>query len=214
MLNTKLILIEGLPGAGKSTSTVHIGKILQQHNVDCRFFREADNPHPIDCVDFEIKGLAERMVPLWAKFVNDAIQGSTVTIIESRLWQNTALFMYMSEVDVEEILNFHQRVWKVLAPLSPALLYLDQDNTDIALRRMRATRGEKYMEDTLRATLPYQWFKSRGITDFAGWVQFFEEWHTVAEGLYVDWPYDKETIMNPHDDWAKAYQQMHAFLQI
>jgi hypothetical protein len=122
--------------------------------------------------------------------------------------------MYMGGIDVKEILNFHQQVWRVLAPLSPALIYFDQDNTDSALRRMYATRGEKFMEETLTATLPYQWFKSHGITDFAGWVQFFEEWHAVAEGLYNDWPYEKKKIMNPHDDWAKAYDQMYAFLQI
>ena len=214
MLNTKLILIEGLPGAGKSTSTIHLGMVLQQHDIACHCFKEEDDPHPIPCLDFEIKGLPGKMVPLWTNFVQHAVREQIVTIIESRLWHNTALFMYMSEVDVEDILKFHQQVWRVLTPLSPILLYIDQDNIDMALHRMYATRGEKWMEDTLKETTQYKWFKSRGITSFSGWVQFFEEWHYVAERLYNDWPHDKKKITNPHENWKKAYEQMYAFMQI
>ena len=214
MLNTKLVLIEGLPGSGKSSSTLHLGKILQQQGIHCRYFREGDHPHPIDCLDFEIKGLTSRMVPLWATFVNEAAQEGSVTVIESRLWQNTALFMYMSEAAVTEILNFHQQIWRVLTPLSPILIYLDQENTDTALRTMFAVRGESFMEETLKATLSYPWFKSRSITDLAGWIRFFEEWHGVAEKLYDDWPHAKIRIMNPHENWAKAYEQIYGFMQI
>jgi len=70
------------------------------------------------------------------------------------------------------------------------------------------------MEETLRETIQYQWFKSRGITDFAGWLQFFKEWHHIAEILYKDWPYKKKKILNPHENWARAYEQMQAFMQI
>lgn len=214
MLNTKLILIEGLPGAGKSTSTYHLGSVLQQHAIACRSFQEDDDPHPIPCLDFEIKGLTQRMIPLWMNFAKYAMREPIVTIIESRLWQNTALFMYMNENDVEEIIRLNQQVWQVLTPLSPILFYLYQDNPEIALRRMYTTRGEKWMEWALGFTTQYPWFTSRGLKDFAGWVQFFKEWQHVAERLYSDWPYHKIKILNPHEDWARAYDQMVAFLQV
>jgi hypothetical protein len=214
MLNTKLILIEGLPGAGKSTSTVHLGTVLQQHGIACRFYQEEDDPHPIPCLDFEIKALPQSTVPLWRNFVNQAVPESIITIIESRLWQNTALFMYMSEIEVEDILKFQQQVCQVLTPLSPVLLYLEQENTDNALRQMVTARGNQWMEDTLSETIQYPWFKSRGFTNFTGWVQFFEEWHYIAERLYNDWPSNKKKIVNPHENWVEAYEQMYTFLQI
>jgi len=70
------------------------------------------------------------------------------------------------------------------------------------------------MKSVLRETTQYQWFKSRGLTDFAGWVQFFQEWHSVAERLYDGWQHHKIIIQNPHDNWSKAYEEMVAFLQI
>jgi hypothetical protein len=213
MLTTKLILVEGFPGAGKSTTTKHISTALQQQGVACRWFLEEDDPHPIACLDFEIKGLTEKMIPLWSSFVDHAIQESIVTIIESRLWQNTAFFMFMSNWEAEDILQFSQQIGQVLAPLSPLLVYLDQEDTEAALRRLYTLRGEKWMQEALEMTTAYPWFQSRGLKNFAGWVQFFEEWQRVVERLYQDWPHRKIKIPDPHADWERAYQQIDAFLQ-
>jgi hypothetical protein len=214
MLNTKLILIEGLPGAGKSTTTQRIGITLEADGFACHWFREADEPHPIPCLDFAIKGLPLKMMPLWTNFVNRAIQESKITILESRLWQNTALFMYMSECSVEEIIKYLREVSSMLKPLSPVLIYLDQDDTEAALARLYTIRGDKWMAETLEETTQYGWFRSRDIKDFAGWVRFFEEWTSVAQRLYNDWHYQKIRIRNSHDNWIKAYAQMDLFLGI
>jgi len=45
-------------------------------------------------------------------------------------------------------------------------------------------------------------------------VKFFQEWQLVAEKLFGDWPYQKAKIINPHDDWATAYQKIHQFLRV
>ncbi len=80
MPDTRLILIEGFPGAGKSTTTQHIGKMLQQRGTACRWYLEEDESNPIACLDFEIKGLPEKMIPLWTSFVEGALPESTGTL--------------------------------------------------------------------------------------------------------------------------------------
>jgi tRNA uridine 5-carbamoylmethylation protein Kti12 len=214
MLKTKLILIEGLPGSGKTTTTVYLGQLLQGRGIACRWHLEEDQTHPIPCDDVQIKHLTEKMVPRWQAFVEAAVRDPAVSIIESRLWQNTALFMYMSTYPAEDVVRYHQHVWQVLEPLAPVLLYLYQDNTDAALRRNYALRGEQWVEEMLQSTSTYAWFQSRGRADFDDWVRFFVEWGQVAECLYADWPYRKTRMLNPHDDWPAAYQQMAAFLQL
>ena len=213
MISTNLILVEGFPGSGKSTTTQHIGAFLQQQGVACRWFLEEDNPHPIACLDFTIKGLPEKMIPLWAGFAEQAKLDQSVTIIESRLWQNTALFMYMSNWTPGDIRCFGLGVAQALACLTPVLVYLDQEDTEAALRRLYTLRGEKWMEDALTMTTAYPWFQSHGLKDFAGWVQFFTEWQTVVGYLYDDWPHRKLKIQNPHDDWDKAIQTIDSCLE-
>ena len=214
MLDTKLILIEGLPGAGKTTTSIHLGKNLQEAGIPCNWYLEEDVGHPIDCVDFKIKDLQEKLPLLWEAFVERARQNQTVTVIESRLWQNTALFMLMAEYPVEEIMRLHQQVWQVLAPLSPVLLYLYEGDVEGALRRTYKSRGEARMATEFENTNRYPWFQSRGLYDHAGWVQFFQEWLLVAEELFEDWPYHKTKIENPHEDWGRTYQKLQRFLEV
>lgn len=48
MINTKLILIEGLPGSGKSTTAQITNDILKESNIDTSLFLEGNAEHPAD----------------------------------------------------------------------------------------------------------------------------------------------------------------------
>ncbi|MEC1524290.1 hypothetical protein P9D43_20010 [Neobacillus niacini] len=48
MVNTKLILVEGLPGSGKSTTADMTNDILKEWNVDTKLFLEGNVEHPAD----------------------------------------------------------------------------------------------------------------------------------------------------------------------
>ena len=159
-----------------------------------------------------LKDLVFKLPPLWLSFVEQTLQKNSVTIIESRLWQNTLLFMFMSEYSIDEIDEVHQLVWKELTPLSPTLIYLHQNDIEIATNRLYTLRSKNLIDKDLQTTRQYKWFQSRGLIDFDAWVQFFKEWQIVAEHLYSDWPFRKTKIKNPHDDWEQAYQQMYRFL--
>jgi len=214
MIDTKLILIEGLPGSGKTTSAVQLGTTLQRHGVSCRWYLEEDDPHPIDCLNIKLKDLAQQLPPLWASFAEQTLQENVVSIVESRLWQNTLLFMFMSEYPIDEIVHVHQLVWRSLAPLSPTLIYHVQDNIELALNRLYELRSEDMIEEDIRATSQYPWLRSRHLNDMSGWVQFFEAWQPVADQLYGDWSFGKTRSRNAHDDWEQAYRQMYHFLQV
>jgi thymidylate kinase len=42
------ILIEGLPGAGKSSTAEHIGDNYLRQGISCEWFLEEDEEHPLD----------------------------------------------------------------------------------------------------------------------------------------------------------------------
>ncbi|WP_419887470.1 hypothetical protein ACN6MT_18680 [Neobacillus niacini] len=48
MVNTKLILVEGLPGSGKSTTAAMTNDILKEWNIDTKLFLEGNVEHPAD----------------------------------------------------------------------------------------------------------------------------------------------------------------------
>ena len=214
MLDTKLILIEGLPGAGKTSTTTYLGKLLSDRGQACCWYLEEDKHNPIACLDFELKDLCQKMPPLWQALTDQILRDPAITLLESRLWQNTALFMWMSEYSTVDILHYHRLVWQVLSPLSPCLLLLDEENVAEAIRRICAVRGAEWTNQVIHMTSTYPWFQSRGLHDIEGWIWFFEEWQAVAGLLFQDWPFHKIRIANPHENWNRAYQQIHEFLQV
>lgn len=212
-MRSKLILIEGLPGSGKSSTTAFLGESLLRNGITCSWFLENDENHPIALLDFALKDLSSKLLPLWEAFVRDTRQNQSITIIESRLWQNTSLFMYMAEYPIEEIVELQERVNEVLAPLSPILIYLYQPDVNEGLRHLRELRDESSLMRDLEMTSQYSWFQSRGKSGFTGWLEFFSEWIEVAEVLYNQWPHNKCRIENPHDNWELAFSRINKYLR-
>ena len=173
MIDTKLILIEGLPGAGKTISSEHLGTYLRQQGMACRWYLEEDDSHPIACRKLKLKTLVEKLPSIWAAFAEQASQEKIVTIIESRLWQNTVLFMFMDEYPVDEIVEVHQSVWKELNSLTPTLIYLYQDDIKKAMNQLYTLRSKNMIEKDLETTSQYKWFQTRRLKGIDGWVQFF-----------------------------------------
>ncbi len=109
MLDTKLVFVEGLPGAGKSTTAEYLAMYLQQHGIPCRWFHELDETNPIPDLDVGIDQYPQKMVAAWRNFAKQAVDDGAVTIIESRLWQNSAMFMYMSTFSEQDVHQFNQQ---------------------------------------------------------------------------------------------------------
>lgn len=212
-MSSRLILIEGLPGAGKSSTAEYIGKYYLRQGISCAWFLEEDEEHPLDFKGLALKDLSKKLIPLWGPVLQNVVNNHTVTIIESRLWQNTSLFMYMAEYPVGEIIALQDSVNHALGPASPILIYLYQADVEEALGRLYELRDDRWMSQELKMTSTYPWFQSRGKDDFSGWLEFFGEWLDVAEELYRRWPYQKLKVENPHDDWGLAYSIIEAYLR-
>ncbi len=208
MGETKLILIEGMPGSGKTTTCQNIGKYFQGEGLACKWYPETDKNHPIDCRHIKLKNLSRELPPLWRSFAEQILSQDFSAVVESRLWQNTALFMFMSEYPLTEIVEFHQLVCRELADLAPILIHLNQTDVGDAMKRLDQERDREILEKDIQFTSEYPWFQKRVLSNLAGWIEFFAEWQAVAEILFADFPYQKLSILNPHEDWAKANQQM------
>jgi uridine kinase len=47
-MKNKLILVEGIPGSGKSTAVANLQKFLENKDTPSRFWHEGDFDHPAD----------------------------------------------------------------------------------------------------------------------------------------------------------------------
>ena len=47
-MKSRLILLEGIPGSGKSTAAINLQSFLESNKVSSRFWKEGDFDHPAD----------------------------------------------------------------------------------------------------------------------------------------------------------------------
>lgn len=113
-MNTKLILVEGLPGSGKSTTASLIHEIIQAHHVDAELFTEGNLDHPADyegaaCfTKDEFDQLLTDSGELKEVFLNQSRQRGTEFILPYRKIQNEYgfsddLLSAISQKDIYEL---------------------------------------------------------------------------------------------------------------
>jgi len=111
MVNTKLILVEGLPGSGKSTTAQLINEILKERNIPSILFLEGDLDHPADydAVSYftkeQFENLIEEFPDVRHQLEKHAVARLEGVIIPQRLLYEIpdALTQVLSQHDIYEL---------------------------------------------------------------------------------------------------------------
>ena len=99
MIDTKLILIEGIPGSGKSTIALNLANAISTRRIKCQCYLEWAEDNPIFIGNMEdlseiissSKLREQNVLQQWQNFTQKARQQVTVNIIESRFWQSQVI---------------------------------------------------------------------------------------------------------------------------
>jgi molybdopterin-guanine dinucleotide biosynthesis protein len=186
----RVILIEGLPGSGKTSLAEWLCAQTRSHGVAASWIPELQRDHPV--IDrptmrtAKTPGYADRCIARWEAFAGrlQACADLDVAILEGCLFQSTVRFLVEYERSDHEIRAYLPAVERCLAPLCPHLIYLTQ--TDVAsylqgevVRR----KGEEIVSRiaTYSATTPFS--VSRGLREKAAFVSLYSSYRRVCDGL-------------------------------
>ncbi len=230
-MKTKLVLLEGLPGSGKTTTTRNLAAEIIKAGSACQTFWEWSDPHPIDIGDFEHAGefiasspmRREDLLRQWHRFALLQRDQELVTVMESRFWQTTAMLMYAGGCPAEDVLAYHQGVIAAIQDLQPVLIYFTASDVRVAMERTIRIKNEEWHQEGREESWaeriyaffkPQKWFANRDPQDIHAMTAFFEEWSGLAEKLYAATPFPKIKIRDPYLDWGQAMQEMRKFLEL
>jgi thymidylate kinase len=229
MIDTHLVLIEGLPGSGKSTTAQKLAAEITNAGKSCQCFLEWDADHPIPIGDDFALGKViassrERepgVLQQWQQIAQAARSQELVTVLESRFWQTSVMLMYIAGMPKEDVLASNQRVITAIQSLKPVLVYFAIDDPKAFARRTIQLKEEEWKrsgfpgswaQHLFDAVDSQPWLTQRGLNGLEGMLALWEEWAQVSDELYARLPFPKIKIRNPQDDWAKAMKQMRDFL--
>jgi dephospho-CoA kinase len=214
-VRSKLIIVEGLTGSGKSTMAHFIARQLQYNSVPASWVHEGAAPHPflID-LDTNVQRYIAEIRTNWGAYI-DRIEASTqVHVIEASFFNNLLETLLAHQVSRSQIIQFADELLALSAPLNPTLIYLVQADVAQALERNFKRRGPGFRNFVIELATSTPLAQANGWEGYAGMVRYWQAFVALTDELYERFPSRKLKIDNTAGNWEVYNQQVVGLLSI
>lgn len=210
MLKTKLILIEGLGGSGKTSTVRYLNDFLRRGNFDVTAIYERSDCHPKFEFPRFVENYSERMLAEWHLFLNERKRIGNLCVMEGHGWQPMAEFMYLAGYSRNAVFDYCDKIAVILSSLNPVVICYTVDNVASHLERITQMRGQEWIDFMEQRDIEHH-----GLDAFGGsLLKFWREWSILQDEIFSNYSFPKLRIENPHNDWEATYLKIVSFLQV
>src|SRR5215468_9527305 len=211
----RLVLIEGMVGAGKSTTAERLARWLIERGDDARAFHEFADDHPIRTETTDrLRGVIAAPDPgaydvsQWSQLAARCLSGRQLLILESAFLQNSVLPAFAADAPIETVKSLFAQIEARIAPADPLLIYLRPIDISAAVARVHAERGEPWSSRNLAAVASFAWSRARGLSGQQAVIEFYRAWEQVVDELFALSICQQVLVSDPQSDWPTTLQRI------
>jgi hypothetical protein len=225
---THLIFVEGMVGAGKSTTARKIAEWLEVRGESARAYHEGDDDNPIRTKGTDLmRANHPQAKPLpdvgpdglaidprtygpqqWRDLAGRCQAGESTVVLESRYIQNSVQPRFMAGAPVEKVYEGFERIEALVSPAEPLLIYLRTSDIGRVIRTALAQRGDPWASWFKNSFSSLAWSRERGLSGEEAILAFYEVWEPIAARLCEMHTGPRFLIEDAHDDWPAALERI------
>lgn len=215
---SRIVIVEGIMGSGKSTTVRRIADQLKISNVPVVGITEGVSPHPIrfdwdlPWADMPAKQLAKSAAACWYAYANNALMSERGTVVDGQLFHGNLTSLFLLDADMSLICSYIHDVVAAIKPLRPLLIYFHQDDVDRAIRTIAAERGDAWVTYQVNWKLTSPYAVRLGLAGLEGLVELYRDYRNLTDRLYTALDIPKISIENSGREWAKYEETINSFL--
>jgi hypothetical protein len=210
---SRLIFVEGFPGAGKSTTAQFLARRFARGGGRVRWIYEGEVPNPFVPPqpaggDHSWEQFADRRVARWRAFAAAADDQDVTLIPESALLQLPVFTMLRRNVDPSLIVALVAKLVEAVSPLRPRLVYLARRNPEAAFRALGESRGLAWLLSHMANSPGYTFVQTRGLFGLEGLLAYWRA-HADLCGAIVDRLDMPKLVLDVDtDDWPERRRRI------
>ncbi|MBN2857214.1 MAG: hypothetical protein JXN63_02325 [Candidatus Delongbacteria bacterium] len=223
MIKTKLILVDGITGSGKSTTTHLLYRHMLRNGVKVKWIYEVESDHPLfeliktkDETDIEHSERAFKEIPeKWVKFVEKIKDDEYVYIVESYLFQDVLMFPhFMNDIDRDRMKQYSHSILKIAEELNPVLIHYYQNDVAKALRGNWRNRGREWTDEFIKSDEKTLYCKNRKIKGRKASIQLWSDFTKFTLELFDEYKFRKIQFENSDHDYNSYMDNILNFLKL
>jgi hypothetical protein len=234
----RLILIDGMIGAGKSTLARDLETWLASRGERVTAYNEFAADHPIrtQAIDRLRAAFAGGLDPAasaaaaaepadftggpggyppgqWRALAERCLRGPETVILESTFLQNSVLPAFTGGAPASVVTGLLRAIEEEAAAAAPFLVYLRPSGIAAAIAQVHRDRGADWAAQNIAWVRARPWARGRDLQGRAAVIQLYREWEQVVDGLFARHPFGKIMVIDPQQDRAAALRQIQAALR-
>lgn len=205
----KFILVEGIPGSGKSTCARFLANQFERNGYKCSLFLETTYEHPIiqmESID-DNDAFIDSYLNKWSNFI--AKSNDNIIVMESAFFQSPIIHLLHKDADREVIKSLIIKASEILCNEECSLVYFYQKDAKKAVQTMINIRGKE--EFLIRKHNEYKheaYFVNRKEQGVDSHITFFLDYVALANEIVNKVKINTLIIENSEKDYELYEQQL------